>query len=58
MKRIKRQPADDPTQTLLFDADVYFTRCKRRLKGDASCRRRYGPGCWKRVQAKARAACS
>lgn len=51
----ERQPADDRDQTLLFDADVYCVRCRRRLKGDASCRRRLGPGCWRKLREKASA---
>jgi len=52
VKRIKRQPADDPDQTLLFDADRYCVRCKRRLTGETSCRRRYGPSCWRKAKAE------
>lgn len=49
VSRIKRKGQRDlPGQELLFDAERHCVRCGRRLRGDRSVKRQYGPTCWKR----------
>lgn len=52
--RCKASHREDRRQELLFDADVFCTRCGRRLRSDASQKRRIGPGCRRRERAEAR----
>lgn len=49
----RRELRDRPGQLLLVaDAERHCVLCGRRLRGDKSVRRQYGPTCWRKRNAR------